>query len=131
MDELDSSAMEDLDADVDAGEDLNQSPCVVVRDTSATQNEEASSSVAEREEPTQSRGPAPKKTKKRTRWTEEEVSAIERQMSIFIRDLKCPGMADCLAALREEPALSRRSWTDVKFCTYNMIAKHKRRLGLV
>ena len=69
MDELDSSAMEDLDADVDAGEDLNQSPCVVVKDS--------------------------------------------------------------LAALREEPALSRRSWTDDKFCTYNMIAKHKRRLGLV
>ena len=145
--ELDQGGMEDLDV---ASEELDQSPCGVPNVSDAepsstqenvdapssaqgseepSQSEDAPSSAQGSKEPSQSRGPARKKTKKRVRWTKDEISVIERRMATFITDLKCPGMADCVAVMREESALSRRSWTDIKFCTYNLITKHKRQLG--
>ena len=66
----------------------------------------------------------------RSHGTAREKEAIERRMFKFIAECKCPGVADCVAVLRAEPALARRTWTAVKCCTsYNLIAKHKRSMG--
>ncbi|XP_037073445.1 uncharacterized protein LOC119094489 [Pollicipes pollicipes] len=72
----------------------------------------------------------PKGERKVIPWTRAEKEAVQRRMKLFIGRLKCPGMADCLEALEEESALSRRSWRDVKFCTHNIIQKRKRAMGM-
>ena len=64
--------------------------------------------------------------KRRAPWTEKEKEAVERHMDQFIKELKCPGMIECTAAIHQEPDLSSRSWKDVKYRVYNMILKHKR-----
>ena len=67
---------------------------------------------------------------KRIRWTEQEKAAVRRQMNRYVTECRCPGMAECQAAIREEPALASRTWKDVKYSTYNMIIKHKRDMGM-
>ena len=107
----DSSAIEDLEGDLDQSTGGDRSPdgdLVVQSGTaSAAQEREASGKHPEEDCPTQRLGPAPKRSRM-TPWTKPEMAAIERQLSKYIADLKCPGMADCKAALRVEPALSRR-----------------------
>ncbi|XP_043203959.1 uncharacterized protein LOC122371602 [Amphibalanus amphitrite] len=72
--------------------------------------------------------PNQKKPVKRTGWTPEEREAVAFWMKDNIRDLKCPTMSQCVEVLKKESRLHRRSWKDLKFCTYNMIQTHKRRL---
>ncbi|KAF0313667.1 hypothetical protein FJT64_015804 [Amphibalanus amphitrite] len=57
---------------------------------------------------------------------QEEKEAVERRLNWFVRKLVVPGLDYCRAALKEEPALSSRTWRDVKYCVYNMIQRRKR-----
>ncbi|XP_061625007.1 uncharacterized protein LOC133475722 isoform X2 [Phyllopteryx taeniolatus] len=61
------------------------------------------------------------------KWSDCEVSAVERHMMSFIRDHKVPQKLDCLRCLDAEPrALGTRSWKGVKDYVRNRITALKR-----
>ncbi|XP_024140000.1 uncharacterized protein LOC112153825 isoform X4 [Oryzias melastigma] len=68
--------------------------------------------------------------KGRSKWRDEEVTAVERHLLPFITDFKVPGKRDCEACLQAEPvALKDRDWAAVKFYIYNRVVALKRRLN--
>ncbi|KAF7645618.1 hypothetical protein LDENG_00201220 [Lucifuga dentata] len=60
-------------------------------------------------------------------WNEEEQAAVRRQLGEFYKLVKVPGKKDCDACLAAEPALSRRTWREVKYYVHNCIQSMKRR----
>lgn len=71
-------------------------------------------------------GVKPQKRNKRL-WSEEEQAAVRRQFGDFCRLVKVPGKKDCDACLAAEPALSTRTWREVKYFVHNSIQSLKRR----
>uniref|UniRef100_A0A1A8FUQ7 Si:ch73-269m14.4 n=2 Tax=Nothobranchius korthausae TaxID=1143690 RepID=A0A1A8FUQ7_9TELE len=71
-------------------------------------------------------GEKPQKRTKRL-WTEEEQAAVRRQLGEFCMLVKVPGKKDCDACLAAEPALSTRTWREVKYFVHNSIQSLKRR----
>ncbi|XP_034043158.1 uncharacterized protein LOC117525409 [Thalassophryne amazonica] len=72
------------------------------------------------------------KPQKRTKrlWSEEEQSAVRRHLGDFCKLVKVPGKKDCDACLAAEPALSTRTWREVKYFVHNSIQSMKRRNAL-
>lgn len=72
------------------------------------------------------------KTQKRNKrlWSEEEQAAVRRQLGDFCELVKVPGKRDCDACLAAEPALSTRTWKEVKYFVHNSIQSMKRK-GIV
>lgn len=68
----------------------------------------------------------PQKRNKRL-WSEEEQAAVRRQLGDFCKLVKVPGKKDCDACLAAEPALSSRTWREVKYFVHNSIQSLKRR----
>uniref|UniRef100_A0A3B4Z8R6 M-phase phosphoprotein 8 n=1 Tax=Stegastes partitus TaxID=144197 RepID=A0A3B4Z8R6_9TELE len=68
----------------------------------------------------------PQKRNKRL-WSEEEQAAVRRQLGDFCKLVKIPGKKDCDACLAAEPALSSRTWREVKYFVHNSIQSLKRR----
>ncbi|XP_069569460.1 M-phase phosphoprotein 8 isoform X1 [Brachyistius frenatus] len=68
----------------------------------------------------------PQKRNKRL-WSEEEQAAVRRQLGDFCKLVKVPGKKDCDACLAAEPALSTRTWREVKYFVHNSIQSLKRR----
>ncbi|CAN9497493.1 unnamed protein product [Ophioblennius macclurei] len=68
----------------------------------------------------------PQKRVKRL-WSEEEQAAVRRQLGDFCKLAKVPGKKDCDACLAAEPALSSRTWREVKYYVHNSIQSLKRR----
>lgn len=68
----------------------------------------------------------PQKRNKRL-WSGEEQAAVRRQLGDFCKLVKVPGKKDCDACLAAEPALSSRSWREVKYFVHNSIQSMKRR----
>nr|XP_004573078.1 M-phase phosphoprotein 8 isoform X2 [Maylandia zebra]XP_012780693.1 M-phase phosphoprotein 8 isoform X2 [Maylandia zebra] len=68
----------------------------------------------------------PQKRNKRL-WSEEEQAAVRRQLGDFSKLVKVPGKKDCDACLAAEPALSSRTWREVKYFVHNSIQSLKRR----
>ncbi|MEQ2211083.1 hypothetical protein XENOCAPTIV_025894, partial [Xenoophorus captivus] len=68
--------------------------------------------------------------KVRSKWTDDEVNAVERHMLHFITSCKVPGKRDCDACLQAEPvALKDRDWTGIKYYIHNRIIALKRRMN--
>ncbi|XP_041816802.1 uncharacterized protein LOC121623553 [Chelmon rostratus] len=68
--------------------------------------------------------------KVRSRWTGDEVKAVERHMLHFITSCKVPGKRDCDSCLQAEPvALKDRDWVAIKFYIHNRITALKRKLN--
>lgn len=55
--------------------------------------------------------------------SDAEVNAIKRTMGKFIASHKIPRQHDCLLAIKNEPALKKRSWKKIKFQVANLIKK--------
>ncbi|XP_061697283.1 uncharacterized protein LOC133512056 [Syngnathoides biaculeatus] len=68
----------------------------------------------------------PQKRHKRL-WSTEEQAAVRRQFGDFCKLLKVPGKKDCDACLAAEPALTSRTWREVKYFVHNNIQSMKRR----
>lgn len=68
----------------------------------------------------------PQKRNKRL-WSGEEQAAVRRQLGDFCKLIKVPGKKECDACLAAEPALSSRSWREVKYFVHNSIQSMKRR----
>ncbi|KAM9344206.1 uncharacterized protein KZ484_016572 [Pholidichthys leucotaenia] len=68
----------------------------------------------------------PQKRNKRL-WSDEEQAAVRRQLGDFCKLVKVPGKKDCDACLAAEPALSSRTWREVKYFVHNSIQSLKRR----
>lgn len=88
--------------------------------------------VVEESAPVSSAGkqgnPAVKPQKRNKRlWSEEEQAAVRRQLGDFCKLVKVPGKKDCDACLAAEPALSSRTWREVKYFVHNSIQSLKRR----
>ena len=68
--------------------------------------------------------------KVRSKWTDEEVKAVERHMLRFITTCKVAGKRDCDACLQAEPvALKDRDWAAVKYYIHNRVVALKRRMN--
>ena len=65
---------------------------------------------------------------KRTPWTEEERSAVRRQLEKFFSLDRLPGKHEILEAQRKEAILQRRPWTQIKFFIKNEKVALKRKL---
>jgi len=57
------------------------------------------------------------------KWSDSEINAIKRAMGQFIALHKIPQQHDCLLAIKNEPALKKRSWKKIKFQVANLIKK--------
>ena len=67
-----------------------------------------------------------KKTKKK--WTATEKAAVYRHLRNFIVTKRLPGKGEIDKCIAAEPALSNRSWTNVKdFCRIYMSKGSKER----
>lgn len=71
-------------------------------------------------------GVKPQKRNKRL-WSEEEQAAVRRQFGDFSQLVKVPGKKECDRCLAAEPALSTRTWREVKYFVHNSIQSLKRR----
>ncbi|XP_038158589.1 M-phase phosphoprotein 8 isoform X1 [Cyprinodon tularosa] len=71
-------------------------------------------------------GGKPQKRNKRL-WSEEEQAAVRRQFGDFSQLVKVPGKKECDRCLAAEPALSTRTWREVKYFVHNSIQSLKRR----
>ncbi|KAM4731455.1 M-phase phosphoprotein 8 isoform 2-T2 [Anableps anableps] len=71
-------------------------------------------------------GVKPQKRNKRL-WSEEEQAAVRRQFGDFCQLAKVPGKKECDRCLAAEPALSTRTWREVKYFVHNSIQSLKRR----
>ncbi|XP_039676096.1 uncharacterized protein LOC120571287 [Perca fluviatilis] len=67
-----------------------------------------------------------KETAKRN-WLLAEVHAVEKTLMAFIECGKVPGKSDCVACIKASPeALTKRTWTAVKFYVKNRITAIQR-----
>ncbi|XP_039660666.1 uncharacterized protein LOC120561589 isoform X3 [Perca fluviatilis] len=57
--------------------------------------------------------------KVRRPWSEAERSAVNKHMAKFIAERRVPGKEHCMRCIKEEEALGKRSWKDVKNFVYN------------
>ncbi|KPP63619.1 hypothetical protein Z043_118102, partial [Scleropages formosus] len=62
-------------------------------------------------------------------WTNEEQAAVKKHLSKFISVMRVPGKSECDACIQAEPALSHRTWKDVKNFVYNQIQSIKKGRG--
>ncbi|KAK0144745.1 M-phase phosphoprotein 8 [Merluccius polli] len=60
-------------------------------------------------------------------WSEEEQEAVKRYLGHCFTLMKLPGKKQCMACITAEPALSARSWTDVKSYVHNRLQTMKRK----
>ncbi|XP_059896821.1 M-phase phosphoprotein 8 isoform X2 [Gadus macrocephalus] len=60
-------------------------------------------------------------------WNEEEQEAVRRYLGHYFTLMKLPGKKQCLACITAEPALSARSWTDIKNYIHNRLQSMKRK----
>ncbi|XP_067299454.1 uncharacterized protein [Pseudorasbora parva] len=68
--------------------------------------------------------------KVRSKWTGNEVKAVERHMINFITSCKVPGKKDCDSCLQAEPvALKDRDWVAIKYYIHNRIISMKRNMN--
>ncbi|XP_042610371.1 uncharacterized protein LOC109051994 isoform X4 [Cyprinus carpio] len=68
--------------------------------------------------------------KVRSKWTGNEVKAVERHMIHFITNCKVPGKKDCDSCLQAEPvALKDRDWAAIKYYIHNRIISMKRKMN--
>ncbi|KAK7152414.1 hypothetical protein R3I93_008338 [Phoxinus phoxinus] len=68
--------------------------------------------------------------KVRSKWTGNEVKAVERHMIHFITSCKVPGKKDCDSCLQAEPvALKDRDWAAIKYYIHNRIISMKRKMN--
>ncbi|XP_070826723.1 uncharacterized protein [Chaetodon trifascialis] len=68
--------------------------------------------------------------KVRSKWTDDEVKAVERHMFQFITSCKVPGKKDCDYCLQAEPeALKDRDWVAIKYYIHNRIIALKRKMN--
>ncbi|XP_077392862.1 M-phase phosphoprotein 8 isoform X2 [Festucalex cinctus] len=84
------------------------------------------------QKPSHKQTPSTTKPQKRHKrlWSTEEQVAVRRQFGDLCKLVKVPGKKDCDACLAAEPALSSRTWREVKYYVHNNIQSMKRR-GLV
>ncbi|XP_067285389.1 uncharacterized protein [Pseudorasbora parva] len=69
--------------------------------------------------------------KVRTKWTGNEVKAVERHMIHFITSFKVPGKKDCESCVQAEPvALKDRDWVAIKYYIHNRIISMKRKMNI-
>jgi hypothetical protein len=61
------------------------------------------------------------------KWSKAEQEAVERQMGVFLRAFKLPGMQDCTSCLSKETILVGRSWRNVKDYVRNRIVALQRK----
>lgn len=63
------------------------------------------------------------------KWSEEEKSAVERHLGLFIANRKVPGKGPTTACLEKEPVFKARgrTWKDVKSFVHNVIMALKRK----
>lgn len=66
------------------------------------------------------------KTSHRRPWSSEEKEAVLNFFKSSIKKEVVPGKVECMKCKEENSALSRRTWTDVKFCVKNYLDKIKR-----
>ncbi|XP_051734581.1 uncharacterized protein LOC127504143 isoform X42 [Ctenopharyngodon idella] len=80
---------------------------------------------------TSSKGSTAKQAGKvRSKWTGNEVKAVERHMIHFITSCKVPGKKDCDSCLQAEPvALKDRDWVAIKYYIHNRIISMKRKMN--
>jgi len=57
------------------------------------------------------------------KWSDAEINVIKCAMGKFIALQKIPQRHDCLLAIKNEPALKKRSWKKIKFQVANLIKK--------
>ena len=81
--------------------------------------------VTNHPKPNEKRGNQTKVGTKRS-WTQEEKETVKKRFKKCLDSGTVPQMHECLKVLREEPALSRRSWKDIKYCVHNLNVKQKR-----
>ncbi|CAM4615510.1 unnamed protein product [Leuciscus chuanchicus] len=68
--------------------------------------------------------------KVRSKWTGNEVKAVERHMIHFITSCKVPGKKDCDSCLQAEPVvLKDRDWAAIKYYIHNRIISMKRKMN--
>ncbi|XP_067352979.1 uncharacterized protein [Channa argus] len=68
--------------------------------------------------------------KVRRPWTEQEKTAVQKNMAKFVALRRVPAKNDCLLCIgKASPVLSARTWKDVKYFVYNEIVKIKRKLA--
>ncbi|XP_057708152.1 M-phase phosphoprotein 8 isoform X2 [Corythoichthys intestinalis] len=79
--------------------------------------------------PSQKQSPSTAKPHKRQKrlWSTEEQAAVRRQFGDLGKLVKVPGKKDCDTCLASEPALSSRTWREVKYFVHNNIQSMKRR----
>lgn len=68
--------------------------------------------------------------KVRSKWTGDDVKAVEKHMMHFITSCKVPGKRDCESCLQAEPvALKDRDWVAIKYYIHNRIIALKRKMN--
>ncbi|XP_029936627.1 dentin sialophosphoprotein-like isoform X2 [Myripristis murdjan] len=68
--------------------------------------------------------------KTRSKWTGDEVKAVERHMLHFITSCRVPGKKDCDSCIQAEPvALKDRDWAAIKYYIHNRIIALKRKMN--
>ncbi|XP_036961816.1 uncharacterized protein LOC119023775 isoform X3 [Acanthopagrus latus] len=68
--------------------------------------------------------------KVRSKWTGDEVKAVEQHMMHFITSCKVPGKRDCESCLQAElVALKDRDWVAIKYYIHNRIIALKRKMN--
>ena len=130
-DELHPAVETAEDIMIEAGEDTTKSHViaisahVTVNTTAQTANACAAACRPAGEQVKRS-----EKVAQKRRWTQEEKDAVRKRMKKFLDSGTVPRKHECEELLREEPALSRRTWKEVKYCVYNMNPKKKRESNL-
>ena len=61
----------------------------------------------------------------RRKWSDEEIAAVNRQLPHCFITATVPKKDQAEKAIASEPALRRRSWTNVKDFVYNQVKKLK------
>ncbi|MEQ2160441.1 hypothetical protein GOODEAATRI_033761, partial [Goodea atripinnis] len=65
--------------------------------------------------------------RKRLKWNQEEIQAVEKTLMDCIDSGKVPGKAQCMKCIEASPvALKDRAWQGVKFYVKNRIDSLKR-----
>ncbi|KAF3836235.1 hypothetical protein F7725_028793 [Dissostichus mawsoni] len=68
--------------------------------------------------------------KMRSKWTGDEVQAVERHLFSFITSCRVPGKKDCDSCLKAEPVvLKDRDWVAIKYYIHNRIIALKRKMN--
>ncbi|XP_045069612.1 uncharacterized protein LOC121559117 isoform X5 [Coregonus clupeaformis] len=68
--------------------------------------------------------------KVRSKWTGDEVKAVERHLLNFITSCRIPGKKDCDSCLQAEPvALKDRDWVAIKYYIHNRNVALKRKMN--